>query len=394
MKIGVIGSRGFPEIQGGIETHCMELYTRLAGMGNHQITIYRRRPYLNSKNKNASFRNIKFIDLRVPKSKSLETLLHSFFSTLHALFQNYDIVHFHNTGPGFFIPLLKMLRTKVVFSYHNVSYTQKKWNFAARWFLSFSEVVSMNNADFIIFISDIIRAEMEKKYQIGKYSVIFNGVCLPEKSTRFDYLEQLGLQKNKYVIGVGRFLEEKGFDYLINAFRKANPTEYRLVLVGDTDYPTEYSDKLKSLAKKNNVVLTGFIKGEKLNQVFSFARLFVMSSFQEGLPIALLEAMSYNIDVLVSDIPANLQIGLAGDDYFRVGDEKSLHDSIVRKLSNGSTRSFDEILSNKFNWDKIVLETSAIYESLFSKDETHMFPKHKHNGNKISNMRVSSDFKN
>ena len=370
MRIGVIGSRGFPEIQGGIETHCMELYTRLAGMGDHQITVYRRRPYVNSKNKNASFTNIKFVDLRVPKSKSLETLLHSFFSTLHALFQNYDIVHFHNTGPGFFIPLLKMLGIKVVFSYHNVSYTQKKWNLAARWFLSFSEIVSMNNADYIIFISEVIRAEMVKKYEINKYKVIFNGVCLPEKSNRFDYLEELGLQKQKYVIGVGRFLEEKGFDYLISAFRKANLPEYKLVLVGDTDYPTEYSDKLKSLAKKNNVVLTGFIKGEKLNQVYSFARLFIMSSFQEGLPIALLEAMSYNIDVLVSDIPANLQIGLAGEDYFRVGDVKSLQENIVKKLSNGNNRSFNDILSSKFNWDKIVLETNNIYETLILKNES------------------------
>jgi len=364
MKIGIIGSRGFPEIQGGIETHCMELYTRIACSGDNKITVYRRKPYINSKNKDAKYKNIKFIDLSVPRSKFFETFLHSFLSTVHALFQNYDIVHFHNTGPGFFIPIMKLSKAKVVFTYHNISYTQKKWNFAARSFLSLSEKISIKNSDFIIFISEVIKSEMVKKYNINKYKVIFNGVCLPNKSIQSDYLEYLGLEKQKYIIGVGRFLEEKGFDYLIRAFRKTNITDYKLVLVGDTDYPTSYSNKLKSIAKENNIILTGFIKGEKLNQIFSFARLFIMSSFEEGLPIALLEAMSYNIDVLVSDIPANLQIGLAKDDYYKVGDEDNLKGNILKKLSEFKKRSFDEILSIKFNWDKIAIETNNIYENL------------------------------
>ena len=108
MKIGVIGSRGFPEIQGGIETHCMELYSRIACISDNKITIYRRKPYINSENRNAKYKNIKFIDFIVPRNKFFETFLHSFFSTIHALFKNYDIVHFHNTGPGFFIQILKL----------------------------------------------------------------------------------------------------------------------------------------------------------------------------------------------------------------------------------------------------------------------------------------------
>lgn len=364
MKIGVIGSRGFPDVQGGIETHCLELYTRIACIGDNKITVYRRTPYINSKNKHPEYRNIRFIDLYVPRSKSFETFLHSFISTVHALFQNYDIVHYHNTGPGFFIPILKLSRAKIVFTYHNISYTQKKWNSSAKSFLTLSEKISIKNSDFIIFISEVIKSEMEKKYTIKQKKVIFNGVSLPVKSNQDDFLFSLGLEKQKYVIAVGRFLEEKGFDYLIRAFRRANITDYKLVLVGDTDYPTDYSDRLKVLAKENNIILTGFIKGEKLNQIYSFARLFIMSSFEEGLPIALLEAMSYNIDVLVSDIPANLQIGLDEDDYYPVGDEEELKGKIKIKLSGIKNRSFGELLSSKFNWDEIARETNIIYENL------------------------------
>ena len=370
MRIGVIGTRGFPEIQGGIETHCMELYTRIALDSNNLITVYRRKPYLDSMNRNAKFTNIRFVDFNVPRSKFLETFLHSFISTLHALFQRYDIVHYHNTGPGFFIPLLFFSGARVVFTYHNISYTQKKWNFAAKKFLSLSEKISLNNSDYVIFISEIIKTEMLKKYPVNNYKVIFNGVRIPDLSTQWDYIDSLGLEKQKYVIAVGRFLEEKGFDYLIRAFKKADVSDFRLVLAGDTDYPTGYSNKLKELAMENDVILTGFIKGEKLNQIFSYAKLFVMSSFEEGLPIALLEAMSYNIDVLASDIPANLQIELNKDDYFRVGDEEELKTKIKEKLSGNNKRSFGEILSVRFNWDKIAHETNNIYKKLTIKNET------------------------
>ena len=369
MKIGVIGTRGFPEIQGGIETHCMELYTRIASLGDNEITIYRRKPYVNSKNKNAEFKNIRFVDFHVPKNKYFETFLHSLFSTVHALFQGYDIVHYHNTGPGFFIPILKLSKAKIVFSYHNISYTQKKWNKFAKRFLHSSEIISISNSDFVIFVSEVVKLEIEKHYIVNKYKVLYNGVSIPRKSEKSDFLDSLGLKKQKYIIGVGRFLEEKGFDYLIRAFKKANLQDYKLVLVGDSDYPTSYSKRLKAFARENGVVLTGYIKGDKLNQVFTFAKIFILSSFEEGLPISLLEAMSYNIDVLASDIPANLQVGLNKDDYFRVGDADDLAKNIIYKISLNKERDYREILIRKFNWDNIAMETENIYKNLFVKDE-------------------------
>jgi len=364
MKIGVIGTRGFPEIQGGIETHCMELYTRLAKTYNIQVAIYRRMPYLNENNRYACFPNIRFVDFYVPKSKNFETFLHSFLATVHATFQRYDIVHFHNTGPGFFIPLLRLSRAKIVFTYHNISYTQKKWGSFARSFLNMSERISVKHPDYVIFISDFLKSEMGKKYSLGSNKVISNGVNISVRATNSDYVESLGLEKNKYIIGVGRFLEEKGFEYLIRAFTKSGHTGQKLVLVGDTDYPTEYSTRLRSLAKENKVVLTGFIKGDYLKQIYSFARLFIIASYSEGHPIALLEAMSYNVDVLASNIPANLQVGLRKDDYFKVGDEEDLKQKILVKLSREEERNYSDLLSLKYNWDSIADETFKIYNNI------------------------------
>jgi len=369
IKIGVIGTRGFPGVQGGIETHCMELYTRIAGRNEMQITVYRRTPYLNERNSNSRFPNIRFVDIPVPKSKNFETLLHSLFATFHALFQNFDIVHYHNTGPGFFIPLLKLTRSKVIFTYHNISYTQKKWSRPAKMFLGNSEKICLTHSDFVIFISEKIKSDMLLKYNIPGYEVIANGVNLPVKSTKSDYIDSLGLEKQKYIISVGRFLDEKGFDYLIRAFRKTEITQYKLVIAGDTDYPTDYSRKIREMAQQNNVTLTGFIQGEKLEQIYSFARLFVIPSFEEGMPIALLEAMSYDIDVLASDIGANKQIGLDEEDYFRVGDEDDLGEKIVRKLGKRKDRKHREFLARNYNWDDIALKTENIYKKIICNHE-------------------------
>jgi len=370
MKIGIIGTRGFPEVQGGLETHCMELYTRIAKNNEVLITVYRRKPYLNSKNRDVRYRNIRFIDLNVPRSKNLETFLHSFLAAVHAMFQGYDIIHFHNTGPGFFIPLLKLIGSKIVFTYHNISYTQKKWGGFARSFLTLSEKICLKNSDFVIFISEILKSEMVLKYRLQNCMALPNGVNIPERSVDSDYIESLGLEKYRYIITVGRFLEEKGFDYLIRAYDRAGIKDYKLVLVGDTDYPTAYSDKLKSLARENGVVLTGFIKGENLKQIYSFARLFIISSFSEGLPIVLLEAMSFNIDVLASNIPANKQIGIEKNDYFAVGDEDDLKGKMLLKISENRQRNFVDFLKLKFNWDLIAKETYSIYKNLLVKDET------------------------
>jgi glycosyltransferase involved in cell wall biosynthesis len=368
MKIGVIGTRGIPDIQGGIETHCQELYTRLAEIKGNHVTIYRRKPYLDIEKKNVRLKNIRFIDISVPQNKSLETFLHSLLSSIHALFQKYDIVHYHNTGPGFFIPIIKLSRAKVVFTYHNVSYTQRKWNKFARQFLTISEKISLTWSDYIIFISDVIRSEMKERYKISSNSskIVFNGVKIPEKPSESAYLKELGLEEKGYILSVGRFMEEKGFDYLIRAYKATEINGIKLVLAGDTDYPTDYSRKLKKMAMENGIILTGFIKGEKLKQLYSYARLFIISSYSEGLPIALLEAMSYDLDVLASDIPANSEIKLDKNDYFRTGDEKALKNAILMKLETTNQRSFRPLLTEKYNWDRIAEETNEIYKTLIS----------------------------
>lgn len=360
MRIAVIGTRGFPGLQGGIEKHCEELFTRMAKMKDIEFVIYRRVPYLND-NSRINIENIHFKDFKVPRNKYFETFLHSFISTLHTFFLKPDIAHFHNTGPGIFIPLLKLRKIKVVFTYHNISYTQKKWNNFAKKFLSISERISLKFSDAVIFISKPLQENVSSRFKLPLQFLIFNGVKIPVPSNDTSYIDSLGLEKNKYVISVGRFMEEKGFDYLIDAFQNAKITNLKLVLVGDADYPTAYSTKLKQHAIQNGVVLTGNITGEKLNQIYTNARLFVISSFSEGLPIVLLEALSFKLDVLASNIDANMQIMISDNDFFEVGNVEDLSRKLNEKLLNQSGKDYLPMLAEQFNWDKAAEQTYDVY---------------------------------
>ena len=169
-------------------------------------------------------------------------------------------------------------------------------------------------------------------------------------------------KSNNYVLSVGRFVEEKGFDLLINAFSRINAGGIKLVLAGDSDHETSYSVRLKELAKSNNVVLTGYVRGDELQQLFNNCRLYVLSSYNEGLPLALLEAMSYKLPVLSSNIPASVQIQLPEDSYFISGNEESLSEKLMHHLKTDFSRV--EYDMTPYDWNNIASQTKAVYKEV------------------------------
>ncbi|MCF6209759.1 MAG: glycosyltransferase family 4 protein [Gammaproteobacteria bacterium] len=369
MKIAVLGTRGIPHIQGGVETHCQELYPRLVELGC-DVTLFTRKPYIQSGG--LEYKGVKLKHLFTPKSKSLEAIVHTFLGVIHAYFLKPDILHIHAIGPSIMVPFAKLLGLRVIVTNHGPDYDRQKWGRMAKFVLRLGERLGTNHADKIIVISNTIKTILETKYNRNDCILIPNGVNIPHIASDSGYVESLGLQKNKYIIGVGRFVPEKGFHDLIEAYIQLDNTEYKLVLVGDADHETDYSRNLKKLAKLNNITLTGFIQGEKLNGIFSHARLFAMPSYHEGLPIALLEALSYNLDVLVSNIPANLEVELTKESYFRTGDIATLCQQIGKKLGNKEyTHDFQEIIKQKYNWQIIASQILNAYIDTLSINNQH-----------------------
>lgn len=361
MHVVVLGTRGIPDIQGGVETHCEELYPRLVDLGV-DVTLITRKSYVTDLT-STEYKGIKLKHIFTPKKKSIEAIVHTFLGVLYARTQSPDILHIHAIGPSLMAPFARLLGLKVVVTNHGPDYDRQKWGKLAKWVLKSGEKLGTKYANKVIVISNVIKNILKDKYDRTDTQLIYNGVNIPKKSTDTDYLNELGIKKDNYIIGVGRFVEEKGFHDLIEAY-KALDTDIKLVLVGDADHESDYSARLKSMAKESGIVLTGFIKGEKLNQIFSHAKLFVMPSYHEGLPIALLEAMSYNLDVLVSDIPANLEVNLDTDDYFNVVNTKDLEIKLDAKLKNNADRNFTELILQKYNWDSISKEVFTLYKEV------------------------------
>lgn len=366
MKIVVIGTRGIPNIQGGVETHCEELYPRLVTLGC-DVTIIRRSCYVTDDNHITEYKGVKLIDVYAPRRKSTEAFIHTALALLKARKLKPDIVHIHAIGPALCTPLAKLMGLKVVSTNHGPDYDRQKWGRMAKAALRKGERFQARYSNHIIAISHVIVDILKKSHnRFNDVSIIYNGVNTPTKSTQSDYIESLGLKSGKYVMTMGRFVPEKRFDWLIEAFQRVRFNGYKLVIVGDSDHNDMYSAQLKKQANDTeNVVLTGFIKGEKLNQIMSNAALFVLPSTHEGLPISLLEAMSYNLDVLVSDIPANCLPELGSDDFFTVDSITELTKSLSRKMKNPiRDRQYD--LSN-YNWDNIAKQTLEVYNKVLKK---------------------------
>lgn len=352
-ELSVIGLRGFPCVQGGVEVHCENLYPRFSE--DVKVTVYRRKSYL-SKDSQKKYPRISFVDFYSTKIKGLETLFHTFISSCHVIARRPDAVHVHNIGPGLFIPMLKLFGLRVCMTYHSPNYEHKKWGVFAKTLLKFGEWLSLNFADEVVFVNKFQMDKVGSKYS-GKSHYIPNGVNVTSKSESDDFIRRYGLKSHEYVLAVGRITQEKGFDVLIKAITGL-PDVKHLVIAGASDHDKAYYEKLKSLDTYNKVVFTGFTTGEDLRQLYSHAGLFVLSSFNEGFPLVLLEAMGYKLPLVVSDIPATHLLKLDAEDYVTSGDVNGFATAIKDKwINRGDEISYD---LSEYDWRSIASQTENI----------------------------------
>ena len=361
MKIVVTGTRGIPNIMGGVETHCEELFPRIAKRG-FDVTVIRRTNYVKDDLK--EWNGVKLVNIDSPKKKSFEAIIHTFRAINEAKRLKADILHIHAIGTALLVPYAKILGMKVVFTHHGPDYDRDKWGFAAKTMLKLGECMGCMFADEVIVISDVIRNLIKRKYnRTSHVHLIYNGVSQPEICDYPEYFNELGIEKGKYILGMCRFVPEKNLHHLVEAFTKVKSRneveDIKLVLAGDTDFEDDYSRSLREMARKNGVVLTGFIKGKKLHSLLTNCLCYCLPSSHEGLPIALLEAMSYGVKVIVSDIPANKEVGLPESDYFPVGNVDALTEKL-KTVVNQPLQHIDYDMK-KYDWEKIADQVRDVY---------------------------------
>ncbi len=357
LSILVLGTRG-PGCEGGIERHVEELVPLLAAEG-HSVEVLGRSTYRNTRYHWPP--TVKVTWLWAPRINWLETILHSFIGVLYAIIKRPDVLHIHAIGPALVTPIARLFGLRVAITHHGFDYDRERWGGIAKTMLRLGEQLGMRFANERIVISHVIEEWVEKRFHRPSW-LIPNGVRLPSPVTAHEHICKLGLEKGRYVIQVSRCVPEKRQHDLIEAFLKADLPGWKLVLVGGTREGDSYGDRLKGMAAtSSNIVMAGYRSGDELHQLYSHAGIFVLPSSHEGLPIALLEALSYGLRSIVSDIPSNLEVNLASEHYFHLGDT----DELARKLiefaaipsSDVEREQRRQLVREKYDWKPIARQT-------------------------------------
>ncbi len=366
LKVMMLGLRGLPRVQGGVERHVEELALRLAESGC-SVEILAREPYVERKGPHR-WRGLVVTPLPSPRTRSLEAVVHTFVGVVHAARRGPDILHIHAVGPSLLVPVARALGLRVVVTHHGFDYERAKWGRLAKVVLKLGEWAGMRFADRRIAVSRVIAHAMGARYGVP-VAAVPNGVTPQPQVASTTALQAFGLTRRRYIITVSRLVPEKRHFDLIEAFVLGAPEGWSLAIVGAADHEDTYSRTVLTAAEATpGVIATGFQSGLALRELMAHAALFVLPSSHEGLPIALLEALAHGLPAIASDIPANREIGLADDCYVPVGDVPALTAAIARSCTSLRTDAQRDAtraqVGRDYDWDVIAQDTRAVYETI------------------------------
>lgn len=378
MKIAMIGQKGIPARSGGIERHVEELSAELVTRG-HEVLVFCRSWYTWPIREHRGVRCIKTWSL---PSKHLDAITHTFTSILRAAREKVDVFHFHGVGPSLLSWLPKLLRpsAKVVVTFHCIDRHHQKWGRFARIMLYIGERFACTMPDATIAVSKTLETYCHLSYGVtAKY--IPNGTQITLEDSDPALLKPFELAPKKYLMMCARLVRHKGAHTLIAAWKRLKKSQPELVgdmklaIVGGSAFTDEYAHELEQLAKDEpSIVLTGNQTGETLHALFSGAYASVHPSESEGLPIAVLEAMSYGKCVLSSDIPENLELTQEHGLTFKTGSEKDLTTKLKMLLENpdlvkavGAEARIH--IAKHYDWKDIAETTDYLYELLWLEPE-------------------------
>lgn len=369
LRVAILGHKTIPSRQGGIEIVVEELAVRMAKMG-HQVTVYNRSGHHVSGKEfdEKRFREYKGIRMKyVPTidKKGLAAMSASCFAALAAAFGKYDVVHFHAEGPCAMLWLPKLFGKRCIATVHGLDHQRAKWGKFASTYIMLGEKCAVRFADEIIVLSEGVQQYFLKTYG-RKTRFIPNGVNRPTIREADIIKNKFGLEKDSYILFLGRLVPEKGIRYLIEAFKQVR-TDKKLVIAGGSSDTEAFTEECKQMAKDDDRILfTGFVQGKELDELYSNAYVYTLPSDLEGMPLSLLEAMSYGNCCLVSDIDECASVVEDHALVFQKSNVEDLRDKLQQacddtELVEKMKAEAADFICGKYNWDDVVDETLALY---------------------------------
>ena len=373
MKIAVIGPKGLPAKQGGIEHNGAEVYSRIVSQG-HSVDLFARSSYIDSTWFDCyKWEGVRVIALPSLRLRGIDAFFCSALGAIAACRSRYDIVHFHALGPSLFswIPRLLSFNAKVVVTCHGLDWRRAKWGRFSSTLIRLGESTAVQCAHSIIVVSQDLESYFIKKY--GRPTVYIPNAPARylDSDSSFAYGASLGLTPNKYLLFLGRLVPEKRPDLLLQAFTSLKPMGWKLVFVGGTSDTNSFTSKLSSMAAgREDIIFTGELRGQRLAEIVRGAGLFTLPSDLEGLPLVMLEAMREGRPILASNIPAHQQLlGQERGVLFEAGDLSSFIRCLDWAIQNPHVLAMmaeraQHHVRTHYDWDCIATKTINLYANL------------------------------
>ena len=370
LKIAMLGHKRVPSREGGVEVVVEELSTRMVRCG-HEVVCYNRKGHHVSgteydNEKICEYKGVKLKTVWTLDKKGLAAMVSSFFAAFRATFGKYDIIHFHAEGPCVMLWIPKLFHKRCIVTIHGLDWKRAKWGKFAREYIKLGEKFAVKYADEIIVLSKEMQYYFQSTYG-RRTNFIPNGVCRPDLRDAQLIKEKFSLEKDSYILFLGRIVPEKGIRYLLEAFKGVN-TEKNLVIAGGASDTKEFLTEIKMMAAEDRrVVFTGFVQGEMLDELYSNAYVYTLPSDLEGMPLSLLEAMSYGNCCLVSDIAECTEVIENEAVIFKKSNVEDLRDKLQylcdnpEKVERYKSKAAD-FICKKYNWDNIVDKTIELYQ--------------------------------
>lgn len=365
LRIAFLGMKCMPALgQGGVEVVVEELSTRMAKLG-HQVTCYNRSGKQGGKKGLTTYKGVRIVNVPTIDKRGLAAMSASTVAAIRAAFGPYDVVHFHAEGPCAMLWLPKLMGKRCIATIHGLDHQRAKWGKLASTYIMLGEKCAVRFADEVIVLSKGVQDYFMKTYG-RKTRFIPNGVNRTKLREADLIQKKFGLEKDGYILFLARLVPEKGLKYLIQAYRKVQ-TDKKLVIAGGTSDTDQFVKELKALAAGDDRILfTGFVRGQMLEELYSNAYLYTLPSDLEGMPLSLLEAMSYGNCCLVSDIAECTEVVEDKAMVFLQGNVEDLREKLQtacdqEELVQGYKKDAAEFICGKYDWDEVAAETVRLY---------------------------------
>lgn len=365
----MLGHKRIPSREGGIEIVVEELSTRMVKLGHQVICFNRRGHHVSGSefdgNRISEYKGVQLKSVWTLDLKGIAAMTASVSAAFKAAFGKYDIVHFHAEGPCAMLWLPKLFGKRCIATIHGLDHQRAKWGKLARMYIMAGEKCAVKFADEIIVLSRGVQEYFEMTYK-RKTQYIPNGVSRPVCREADLIYKKFNLTKDSYILFLGRVVPEKGLRYLIKAFKNV-ATEKKLVIAGGTSDSASFMRELKELAKGDErIIFTGFVQGKQLDELYSNAYIYTLPSDVEGMPLSLLEAMSYGNCCLVSDIEEHTEVVEDKALVFRKSDVEDLRKKLQflcdrKDIVEKYKMKAADFICQKYSWDDVVKKTMMLY---------------------------------